>query len=424
MSPPRSGSTTARLAARPDARRAPPAPAVDDAEPLDGDGAAPSPLVALLDAAEEAGSVDHRRVADLLECAPARVRAALAAPEALALGQDTARVASLARALGADPALVRDAVARMDARLRSSDAGGAAAVEATAPRGTAADAGTVAAVPDPPAPSTLALLERLVLAVDPSTRWGPTARLALIDAAERTACQAGRAVPPALHALRARVRGAQAAAEPDAVPGGGRVAVALDAAALDLTALDVTALDASAHAAPILAGAAATVRLLQQASPGYDGLFAPVHDDDLAVLLRRHGLHLHTAALGRTSAVVVTPPLWGRAVVLVSDGASADQRRVALRVALAHVAAGDVRESVPLSAPASDPQRGIAELAALADLIPFWQLADLRRRGRMGWRTLETHLADVAASLAGDWPAARAAAHAVQRVALYRSHGL
>ena len=167
-----------------------------------------------------------------------------------------------------------------------------------------------------------------------------------------------------------------------------------------------------------------TIRALQAAGSGYDDLFAPVHDDAILALLRRFTLAVHDAALGATSAVVVTPALYGRAVLVRSAQASAEQRRVALRLALAHAAAGHVREERPLPAPAPPHEARVAALVALADLVPFWQLAHARRRARLGWAALTDDVARQAAALAGDWSWAWAREVARLRVALYRRDGL
>jgi hypothetical protein len=66
----------------------------------------------------------------------------------------------------------------------------------------------------------------------------------------------------------------------------------------------------------------------------------------------------------------------------------------------------------------------VADAAALADLVPFWQVADLRRRGRMGWRAIAAEVARAARAIAGDWAEGRAAACAELRTALFRHHGL
>jgi hypothetical protein len=385
------------------------------------------PLLRLLDAAEEAGELDVRQVAQAVGMETAGLRAALADPATLdraqrdalgaALGLDRARLRAL---LGGPPRadLSRAHAPTADAPRTDGPAGATPAHDApaVAPETSAMSETSEAAAPPR---STAELLERAVLAVDDGAPWGRAARLALLDAAERRAAEAGRTVPRELHALRARVRDGRtptrpaergvesgAASAPDAdVPRPRRGALAPDAE---------RAVDEAAR----------TVGVLQAAGAGWDDLFAPVHDDVLAALLRRFTLAVHEAPLGATAAAVVSPPLYGRGVVVLSAQAGAEQRRVALRVALAHAAAGHVREERPLPFPAPPHEARVAALVALADLVPFWQLAHGRRRARLGWTRIADDVARQGAALAGDWPRAWTTEVAALRVALYRGTGL
>jgi hypothetical protein len=121
---------------------------------------------------------------------------------------------------------------------------------------------------------------------------------------------------------------------------------------------------------------------------------------------------------------VLTPALVGRRRLVLAAAASPDQRRLVVRAALAHCAAGHGGEHEPLASPAPEPAARLADVAALADLIPFWQVADLRRRGRMGWGAIAAHVAEAARGIAGDWEEPRAEDRGRLRVALYRQAGL
>jgi hypothetical protein len=85
---------------------------------------------------------------------------------------------------------------------------------------------------------------------------------------------------------------------------------------------------------------------------------------------------------------------------------------------------GDAGAGGALASPAPPALARLADTVALADLVPFWQVGDLRRRGRLGWRALAEHVGASAAHLAGDWEPARAADRGALRAALYRAHGL
>ena len=97
---------------------------------------------------------------------------------------------------------------------------------------------------------------------------------------------------------------------------------------------------------------------------------------------------------------------------------------MALRRALAHVLMGHVGEHTPLPFPAPPAVARAADVFALADLVPFWQLHDWRRQGRLGWSSVVTHTARVAMALTQDWHAERAEHAARLRVRLYRENGL
>jgi hypothetical protein len=388
-------------------------PAVRPSRAASPDADDTPPILRLLDAAEEAGELDVRQVAEALGLGVSALRSALARPGAL----DRAQRTVLAGALGVDRTTLRTLLgpedasdAREPAALAAGDAQEPAGGERTSPSPRAASAADAL-----PAPRSAAeVVERAVLAIDDAQPWGRTVRLAVVDAAERGAREAGRAVPRELHALRARVGAGARAVEASPAP-----TEIVDTAPParprhGLAPEDARALDA----------AAAIIRELQRTGAGYDDLFAPLHDDAVTALLRRFMLVPHEVPLGATSAVVVTPPLYGRAVVVLSSAATPDQRRIALRLALAHAAGDHVREERPLPFPAPPHEARVAALVALADLLPFWQLSHGRGRARLGWAALTDDVARQAAMLAGDWTEAQVRDAAMLRVALFRRDGM
>jgi hypothetical protein len=258
--------------------------------------------------------------------------------------------------------------------------------------------------PDPadgaPRSSLAALVECTVAAVCDDAA-GRRVRLSLLATVVTAAAEARRTLPLEVHELRARVlRGA--------LPWIGEGGVVVDAA------------DAGEDHA-LLDAVTAAVRAAQRPDEAatYDGLFAPLHDDALDALLRRSTIAVRAAALGATTDCVVTPPLFGRYLAICSADATPDQRRVALRRGLAHVLCGHVGEHTPLPLPAPPAVMRAADVFALVDLIPFWQLHEWRR-ARLGWRSAMREAAQTAAAHAPDWDAARAADAARLRVLLYR----
>ncbi len=348
--------------------------------------AAPS-LVERLDAAAELGDLDARQLADALGLTVAGLRAALARPALLA----AEHVPVLAAALGLDAGTVR--------ALRRTSAAGAAGGPSPARTESAAD----------PAPTVVALLEATMRAVAGDDATAAALRRAVLDVAAAAAREGGRVLPPGAHDLRARA----ARGEFDRP--------------IAVGAPDVPS-DVPAHAtddAALVAHAAELVRELQTAAPRYDGLFAPLDDAGADDLLRRHGVAVHAVpGVPAGTRMMLTPPLVGRHRLLRAGGATEDQRRLTTRVALAHLLAGHAGEGAPLPSPAPDAPARLADLVALADLVPFWQLSDARRRGRLGWHALAADAARHGAAIAGDWDAARAADRGALRVALFRAHAL
>jgi hypothetical protein len=378
---------------------------------VDDSGGSVPVLVARLEAAADAGDVDARQLADHLGVAAGALRALLAEPARLTVEQ----AAAVAHALAVDAATMRAL------RRAALPAGPDASPIAPAHQSTAAApaAAAPAAGSHSPAPrSTLDLLGAIVDAVRPDAA-GHALRTAVLDVAAEAARAVGRPLPPGAHALRARL-----AADAPGVDDG-RSGPPADASASNVLVAPVVAADVVLEADVVASEAAALVRELQRTAPGYDDLFAPLHDDALADLLARHALAVHAApGVPAGTRFVLTPPLFGRRRLVLAAAATADQRRLALRSALAACAAGHAADDRPLASPAPCAVALATDVAALADLVPFWQVADLRRRGRLGWRALAVHVAEAAAAMARDWPPAHAADVGTARVALFRHHGL
>ncbi len=261
-------------------------------------------------------------------------------------------------------------------------------------------------VPDAVPHSLVELLERIVAAIDDDP-LGRRLRLSLLTTVQTAAAEAGRSLPIGVHELRARVlRGSVAWV------GSGATIVDDDPAAATREALSA------------VASAIRVVQRQHASVGGYDDLFAPLHDEALSVMLRRAAAAVRGVALGGTSGCVVTPPIYGRHLVLCDAESTGDSRRLALRRALAHIACGHVGEHAALPFPEPPPAARAADLFALADLVPFWQIHEWRRGARLGWRRVMQEVAAHAAALAGDWDAARADEAGRLRVLLYREHGL
>lgn len=369
---------------------------------------APPPLVALLDAATEAGEVDARALAEALGVGVAALPARLAAPGTLGAAQ----LDVVARTLRVDRALLRTLARATRVDDPPEEAAGGSDDGRDAGRGAPAAARGASPLADEAlaVASTGALLEGALAAIADGAPWTRAAHLAVLDAAEQAARGAGRPVPRELHALRNATLRLDACAAGDGAPGP-------DAGPPLLTARGAPT-DA---ALALVDDAAARIRALQAGASGWADLFAPLHGDALDALRRRHTLVVRSAPLGPGAPVLVTPPLYGRFVALVDADAPEAARALHVRAALAHVVAGDVGEARPLAAPAPAAVRRAAALAALADAVPFMQLGDLRRV-RLGWSALAEHVVPVARPLAPDADEARTLG--ALRVLLYRRTGL
>jgi hypothetical protein len=179
--------------------------------------------------------------------------------------------------------------------------------------------------------------------------------------------------------------------------------------------------------ADVLHAVADAVRQLQRLGLGYDDLFSPLTDEALGAALRRLTIRASGHALGtgpNAPLELVTPPLYGRYLLLWSTDVDADRRRFALRHGMGHVAAGHVTAPRFLTADGDwmSADERVADLFALADLVPFHQVASLRRGG--SWRAVRAEVASLVRIHTHAWPAERVDDRAAMRVALYRELAL
>jgi hypothetical protein len=177
----------------------------------------------------------------------------------------------------------------------------------------------------------------------------------------------------------------------------------------------------------VLRATADAVRQLQRLGIGYDDLFSPLTDEGLHEALRRLTIRASGHALGTGANApleLVTPPLYGRYLLLWSTDVDDDRRRFALRHGMGHVVAGHVTTPRFLAADGdwTAPVERTADLFALADLVPFPQISALKRGN--SWRAVRDEIAALVWMHTLDWPAERVQDRAVMRVALFRELGL
>ena len=176
--------------------------------------------------------------------------------------------------------------------------------------------------------------------------------------------------------------------------------------------------------ADVLHAVADAVRQLQRLGVAYDDLFSPLPDDALDAALRRLTIRASGHALGTGTLELVTPPLYGRYLLLWSTDVDADRRRFALRHGMGHVAAGHVTAPRFLTADGEwmSADERVADLFALADLVPFHQVGALKRGN--SWRVVREEVAALVRLHTHAWPEDRVDDRAAMRVALYRELGL
>lgn len=174
----------------------------------------------------------------------------------------------------------------------------------------------------------------------------------------------------------------------------------------------------------VLAAAAKLVARARETEAQYAGALAPVRTDQLATLLAASSCHLEVFAFRSSTVAMTLPRIDGSYPILVNRAAERTDRLFAVRHELAHVLAGDAEYAVFL---ADDgflaPAERAADLFALADLVPGWWIADLRRE-RLPWTRVRAEIALAVAEYAETWPAARFGDRARLRLRLYREHGI
>jgi Zn-dependent peptidase ImmA (M78 family) len=173
--------------------------------------------------------------------------------------------------------------------------------------------------------------------------------------------------------------------------------------------------------AAVIAAAAQAIRHVQSRGILYADLFSPLHDDGLRDALRRLTISVRGESLGTQDIEAVSPPVYGRYLMLYSTDVDDSRRRFALRHGMGHVAAGHVSEVAYLSNRndfMSHDER-VADLFAIADLFPWCDIAGLREH-RSTWRVIEDHIVRLLRRLTFGWPEERISDRARLRILLFR----
>ncbi|HEX2091814.1 MAG TPA: hypothetical protein VHG28_05395 [Longimicrobiaceae bacterium] len=156
----------------------------------------------------------------------------------------------------------------------------------------------------------------------------------------------------------------------------------------------------------------------------YAGPYAPIRTDQLSELLRGTGCHVEVFAF-RSDTVAMTLPRCAEVYpILVNRNAERTDRVFAFRHEVAHVLAGEVEGAVYLGEEGymAMPER-VADLFALADLVPGWWIADVRR-GNTPWRQVRAEITLAIAEYAESWSGERLEDRAALRLRLFRDRGI
>jgi hypothetical protein len=174
----------------------------------------------------------------------------------------------------------------------------------------------------------------------------------------------------------------------------------------------------------VAAAAARLVRAARALEGAYAGPCAPLRTDQVSRLLAAAGCHVEVFPFRSSTAAMALPRCAGVYPILVNRSAERTDRFFALRHELGHVLAGDTEGAVFLADEGfmAPPERA-ADLFALADLVPGWWIADLRR-GRTPWRAVLAEVALAVAEYAEGWPPERLEDRARLRLRLHREQGV
>lgn len=175
----------------------------------------------------------------------------------------------------------------------------------------------------------------------------------------------------------------------------------------------------------VLAAASRLIQEARQTVPWYAGPFAPIRTDQVADLLRAHRCILYLSDnLNGDTAGMALPRMAGLCPIVIARETPRTERMLIARHELAHAIAGELDEPTYLTADdATSFSERVADLFALADLIPAWLLQDLRR-SRMKWDDVLLEIRHGVWDSAQDWPEDRIGDRAELRLRFFREFGL
>jgi hypothetical protein len=174
----------------------------------------------------------------------------------------------------------------------------------------------------------------------------------------------------------------------------------------------------------LILSTARLVRAARALEPDYAGRFAPARSDQVARLLAGACCHVEVFPFRSRTVAMALPRCAGVYPVLVDRGSERTARVFALRHELGHVLAGDVDGAVFLADTGyMAPSERIADLFALADLVPGWWIEWVRAGGAPA-QEVRSDVVQAVAEYAEDWPLRRLRDRAALRLRLFRAAGI
>lgn len=175
----------------------------------------------------------------------------------------------------------------------------------------------------------------------------------------------------------------------------------------------------------VLGGAVRIIEAARGVVEWYAGDFSPIRTDQVSALLVGVGAHLNIFPFESDAIAFTIPAVNGVHPIYVDRYAARVDRQFAIRHELGHVLAGDVDEPTFLS------EEGymcyserVADLFALADLIPGWGIRYMRKH-RTTWRDVLSEIRSaILTQFASSWPDDRVQDRAILRVRLFRECGI
>ena len=172
----------------------------------------------------------------------------------------------------------------------------------------------------------------------------------------------------------------------------------------------------------IVGAAAHSLTRARELCPLYAGDAAPLHDEQVADIIRQAGAMIHTFAFASTAGAIGMA-VAGKPQIAFNSNATAAQRSLGVRHELRHLLEEEIHNPVgPVfmsdTGYMSHAERA-ADLFALADLIPAWTL----RRCRSGKETAGEVL-QAAAEYGEPWGDLWTADRARLRLLLFRDCGI